>query len=181
MEDFVKENNRNQWQDVMIENSAHVDKDCSIGPGTKIWAGTHIGEYCIIGANVIIGQNVYVGPGSEIGDNCRIQNFVSIPEECILKEGVFMGSGSCLTNVRYARAMINKRHAFIGVRVGKGSTIGANAVIVSGCDLGRYSMIEEGAVVKSPVNPFSVQRGNPSHHVGWISEKGILQDNRPGI
>ena len=161
-------------EDVFVHESAYVDEPCTIGPGTKIWHFCHIMPHSVIGQNCILGQNVVVGPEGRIGDNCKIQNNVSLYKGVELGDGVFCGPSCVFTNVNNPRAEIERKSEFRTTRVGRGATIGANATIVCGNDLGEYCLIGAGAVITKPVPAYALMAGVPARRVGWVSRAGII-------
>ncbi len=156
-----------------IHPSSVVDEDVVIGAGTKIWHFSHILKNTQIGRNCIIGQNVMIGPDVKIGDRCKIQNNVSIYKGVTLEEEVFCGPSCVFTNVYNPRAFIERKDEFLPTIVKKGATIGANATIVCGVTIGRYSMVGAGAVVKSDVPDYAVVVGVPARQVGWACQCGV--------
>ncbi|GFO82349.1 MAG: N-acetyltransferase [Methyloceanibacter sp.] len=160
--------------DVFVHESAYVDEPCTIGAGTKIWHFCHVLPHSVIGKNCILGQNVMVGPEGHIGDNCKIQNNVSLYKGVELGDGVFCGPSCVFTNVNNPRAEIERKSEFRKTRVGRGATIGANATIVCGNDLGDYCLIAAGAVVTRPVPAYALMAGVPARRIGWVSKAGII-------
>jgi UDP-2-acetamido-3-amino-2,3-dideoxy-glucuronate N-acetyltransferase len=152
--------------------SAVIDNDCEIGSGTKIWHFSHIMSNCIIGKNCNIGQNVVVSPEVVLGKNVKVQNNVSIYTGVICEDDVFLGPSMVFTNVMNPRSAIKRRDEYQKTIVRKGASIGANATIVCGNNIGEYSFIGAGAVVVKEVLPFALVVGNPSKQIGWISEYG---------
>ena len=152
--------------------TAVVDDGAEIGSGTKIWhfahilGGTRIGERCVISQNVMIGPNVVVGNG------CKIQNNVSIYEGVTLEDDVFCGPSMVFTNVLLPRAFVNRRSEFLPTLVRHGASIGANATIVCGHNVGRYAMVGAGAVVTRDVEDFALVLGAPARRIGWVSRSG---------
>ena len=162
--------------------SAIIDEGCSIGKGTKIWHFSHIMPNCIIGENCNIGQNVVVSPEVVLGNNVRVQNNVSIYTGVICEDDVFLGPSMVFTNVVNPRSAISRKNEYKKTYVGKGATIGANATIVCGHDIGEFAFIGAGAVVTKTVKPYSLVLGNPARHIGWMSEYGHrLNFNGEGI
>ncbi len=159
---------------VFVHESAYVDEPCTIGAGTKIWHFCHVLSRSVIGKNCILGQNVMVGPEGRIGDNCKIQNNVSLYKGVELEDGVFCGPSCVFTNVNNPRAEIERKSEFRKTRVGRGATIGANATIVCGNDLGDYCLIAAGAVVTRPVPAYALMAGVPAKRMGWVSKAGII-------
>ena len=155
-----------------IHPSSYIENNVEIGEGTKIWHFCHILPNTKIGKNCVIGQNCVIGPNVTIGDNCKIQNNVSIYEGVILHNNVFVGPSAVFTNVINPRAFINKKNEFKITLVREGSTIGANATIVCGVELGKYSFVGAGAVVTKNVKPHALVVGNPARQIGWMSHSG---------
>lgn len=149
-----------------------VDQNCQIGEGTKIWHFSHIMANSIIGKNCNIGQNVVVSSGVILGNNVKVQNNVSIYTGVICAEDVFLGPSMVFTNVINPRSAINRKNQYLKTYVGKGATIGANATIICGHDIGEYAFIGAGAVVTKSVKPYALIVGNPSKQIGWMSEYG---------
>lgn len=156
--------------------SAVIDNDCEIGSGTKIWHFSHVMSNCVIGKNCNLGQNVVVSPEVVLGDNVKVQNNVSIYTGVICQDDVFLGPSMVFTNVINPRSAIKRRDEFKRTLVKKGASIGANATIVCGNDIGEYAFIGAGAVVVKEVLPYSLVVGNPSKQIGWISEYGHRLD-----
>ncbi len=152
--------------------TAIVDPGCKIGKGTKIWHFSHIMTNSIIGDNCNIGQNVVISPGVILGTNVKIQNNVSLYTGVICEDDVFLGPSCVFTNVINPRSAVNRKEQFQKTKVGKGASIGANATIVCGNNIGKYSFIGAGAVVTKTVPPYALVVGNPAKQIGWISEFG---------
>jgi UDP-2-acetamido-3-amino-2,3-dideoxy-glucuronate N-acetyltransferase len=152
--------------------TALVDDGCSIGNGTKIWHFSHIMSNCIIGEKCNIGQNVVVSPEVVLGNNVKVQNNVSIYTGVSCDDDVFLGPSMVFTNVINPRAAINRRDQYAKTHVGKGASIGANATIVCGHDIGEYAFIGAGAVVTKNVPAFALVVGNPARQLGWVGEYG---------
>ncbi|TFV97404.1 N-acetyltransferase [Algoriphagus kandeliae] len=152
--------------------TAVIDEGCEIGDGTKIWHFSHIMPNSKIGENCNIGQNVVVSPDVVLGNNVKVQNNVSIYTGVSCDDDVFLGPSMVFTNVINPRSAINRRSEYAKTHVGKGATIGANATIVCGHDIGEYAFIGAGAVVTKNVPPFALVVGNPSKQIGWMSEYG---------
>lgn len=162
--------------------TAIIDEDCRIGDGTKIWHFSHIMSHCVIGENCNIGQNVVVSPDVVLGNNVKVQNNVSIYTGVICDDDVFLGPSMVFTNVINPRSAISRKNQYKKTHVGKGATIGANATIVCGHDIGKYAFIGAGAVVTKTVQDYALVVGNPSRQVGWMSEYGQkLHFNEDGI
>lgn len=152
--------------------SSYVDEGCQIGNGTKIWHFSHIMPNCIIGENCNIGQNVVISPEVRLGNNVKVQNNVSIYTGVICEDDVFLGPSMVFTNVINPRSAVNRRNQYLTTQVGKGASIGANATIVCGHDIGEYAFIGAGAVVTKHIPPYALVVGNPSKQIGWISQYG---------
>jgi len=156
-----------------IHPTAIVDDGCEIGAGTKVWHFSHIMPGCVIAENCNIGQNVVVSPKVILGKNVRVQNNVSIYEGVICEDDVFLGPSMVFTNVINPRSAVSRKEEFKKTIVKKGASIGANATIVCGHNIGEFAFIGAGAVVTKEVAPYSLVVGNPARHVGWMSEFGI--------
>lgn len=152
--------------------TAVVDDGSEIGAGTKIWHFSHIMTGCKLGENCNIGQNVVISPGVCLGKNVKVQNNVSIYEGVICDDDVFLGPSMVFTNVINPRSAVNRRGQYMKTHVGKGASIGANATIVCGHDIGEYAFIGAGAVVTKKVLPYALVVGNPGRQIGWMSEHG---------
>ena len=152
--------------------TAVVDEGCQIGAGTKIWHFSHIMSNCVIGENCNIGQNVVISPEVVLGKNVKVQNNVSIYTGVICDDDVFLGPSMVFTNVINPRSAINRRGEYARTHVGKGASIGANATIVCGNDIGAFAFIGAGAVVTKYVPPYALVVGNPARQTGWMSEYG---------
>lgn len=159
-----------------VHESAYVDDGVEVGSGTKIWHFAHILPGSRIGANCSIGQNVMIGPDVPVGDNCKIQNNVALYKGVELEDGVFCGPSCVFTNVLNPRAEVERKDEFRPTRVRRGATIGANATIVCGNELGRYCLIAAGAVVTKPVPAFALMAGVPARRIGWVSRAGEILD-----
>jgi len=153
-------------------DTAVIDEGCQIGSGTKIWHFSHIMTGCAIGDNCNIGQNVVVSPGVVLGSNVKVQNNVSLYTGVICDDDVFLGPSCVFTNVVNPRSAINRRDQYSKTHVRKGTTIGANATIVCGHDIGKYAFIGAGAVVTNDVPDYALVVGNPARQTGWVSEYG---------
>jgi len=162
--------------------TAVIDDNCNIGNGTKIWHFSHIMSNCTLGENCNIGQNVVVSPQVVLGKNVKVQNNVSIYTGVICEDDVFLGPSMVFTNVINPRSAVNRKNEYMITTVKKGASIGANATIVCGNDIGEYAFIGAGAVVVKEIKPYALVVGNPSKQIGWISEYGHrLQFNKKGI
>lgn len=152
--------------------TAVVDDGCVIGEGTKIWHFSHIMSGAILGKACNIGQNVVVSPDVILGDNVKVQNNVSIYTGVVCEDDVFLGPSCVFTNVINPRSAVNRRGDYAVTRVHKGASIGANATIVCGNDIGAFSLIGAGAVVTKEVKDYALVVGNPAKQIGWVSEYG---------
>jgi len=152
--------------------SAVIDEGCSIGSGTKIWHFSHIMSACSIGSNCNIGQNVVISPQVVIGNNVKIQNNVSVYTGVICEDDVFLGPSMVFTNVINPRSAVVRKDQYKTTLVKKGASIGANATIVCGNQIGEYAMIGAGAVITKEVPAFALVVGNPAKQIGWVSEYG---------
>ncbi len=162
--------------------TAVIDEGCEIGNGTRIWHFSHIMPNCTIGENCNIGQNVVVSPDVVLGNNVKVQNNVSIYTGVNCEDDVFLGPSMVFTNVINPRSAVNRKSEYLKTTVKKGASIGANATIVCGNDIGEFAFIGAGAVVVKEIPPYALVVGNPSKQIGWISEYGHrLQFNEKGI
>lgn len=155
-----------------VHPTAVVDAGCEIGAGTKIWHFSHIMTNCKIGENCNLGQNVVVSPEVILGRNVKVQNNVSIYTGVVCEDDVFLGPSMVFTNVINPRSAINRRSQYTNTVVGKGATIGANATIVCGHNIGKFAFIGAGAVVTKAVRDYALVVGNPARQTGWMSEYG---------
>jgi UDP-2-acetamido-3-amino-2,3-dideoxy-glucuronate N-acetyltransferase len=158
--------------DYFAHETAVIDADCQIGKGTKIWHFSHIMTEAIIGEQCNIGQNVVVSPKVILGKNCKVQNNVSIYTGVQCADDVFLGPSMVFTNISNPRSALVRRGAYEVTKVGRGATIGANATIVCGHDIGTFAFIGAGAVVTKEVHPYALVVGNPARQIGWMSEFG---------
>ena len=149
-----------------------VDEGCQVGEGTKIWHFSHIMSGSRLGERCNIGQNVVVSPGVVLGANVKVQNNVSIYTGVVCDDDVFLGPSCVFTNVINPRSAVNRRSEYAKTHVGKGATIGANATIVCGHDIGAFAFIGAGAVVTKTVPEYALVVGNPARQIGWMSEYG---------
>jgi UDP-2-acetamido-3-amino-2,3-dideoxy-glucuronate N-acetyltransferase len=162
--------------------TAVIDEGCRIGKGTKIWHFSHIMSNCTIGDNCNIGQNVVVSPEVVLGKNVKIQNNVSLYTGVICEDDVFLGPSMVFTNVVNPRSAVNRKGQYTRTVVKKGASIGANATIVCGHDIGEFAFIGAGTVVTKEVPAYALVVGNPSRQVGWMSEYGHRLDfDKDGI
>ena len=155
-----------------VHESSYIDEPCKIGEGTKIWHFSHIMKNSIIGKNCNIGQNVLISSDVKLGDNVKVQNNVSIYTGVECEDDVFLGPSMVFTNVINPRSAINRRGNYIKTIVKKGSSIGANATIICGNNIGKFSFIGAGSVVTKDVPDYALVIGNPAMQVGWMSEYG---------
>jgi len=152
--------------------TACIDEGCSIGNGTKIWHFSHIMPGSVIGENCNIGQNVVISPNVVLGNNVKIQNNVSLYTGVTCEDDVFLGPSCVFTNIINPRSAVIRRDQYVKTNVGKGASIGANATIVCGHDIGKFALIGAGAVVTKTVSDHALVVGNPAKQIGWISEYG---------
>lgn len=165
-------------KDFFVHESSYIDNNVIIGNGTKIWHFCHILPGTIIGNNCSLGQNVMAGPDVKIGDGCKIQNNVALYKGVELEDGVFCGPSMVFTNVTTPRSEVNRQSEYAKTMVRKGTTIGANATIVCGYELGQYCFIAAGAVVTKDVKPHAVMAGVPAKQIGWVAHSGeMLKDD----
>ncbi len=155
-----------------VHPTAIVDEGCEIGQGTKIWHFSHIMSGCKLGENCNIGQNVVISPDVLLGKNVKVQNNVSLYTGVTCDDDVFLGPSCVFTNVTNPRSAINRRGQYSKTHVGKGASIGANATIVCGHDIGEFAFIGAGAVVTKNVPAYALLVGNPARQLGWMSEYG---------
>lgn len=160
------------YPNVFVHPTAVVDAGAQIGAGTKVWHFTHLMPRSVIGANCILGQNVFIDNDVVIGDGVKIQNNVSVYNGVLLENGVFIGPSVVFTNVTNPRSFIERKQEFKKTVVRTGASIGANATIVCGIEVGQYALIGAGAVITRSVAPFAVVYGNPARQQGWISKNG---------
>ena len=155
-----------------VHESSYVDEPCQIGKGTKIWHFSHVMKNSVIGENCNIGQNVVVSPEVKLGNNVKIQNNVSLYTGVVCEDDVFLGPSMVFTNVINPRSGIIRKDEFMKTIVKKGASIGANATILCGNNIGKYAFIGAGAVVTKEVQDYALVVGNPSKNIGWMSEFG---------
>ena len=155
-----------------IHPTAIVDEGARIGEDSKIWHFCHIMGGAVIGRGCSIGQNAFVAGGVVLGDNVKVQNNVSIYEGVTCEDDVFLGPSMVFTNVINPRSAVNRKSEYLATRVGRGATIGANATIVCGHDIGAFAFIGAGAVVTKTVPAYALVVGNPARRIGWMSEHG---------
>ena len=163
-------------QSFFVHDTAVVDPGASIGEGTKIWHFSHIFPNAIIGKNCSFGQNTMVAGGVRVGNNVKVQNNVAIYEGTTIEDDVFLGPSCVLTNVSNPRSQVNRRGIYEQTTIQRGATVGANATIVCGTTLGRYSFVAAGAVVTSDVPQYAIVKGVPAQQSGWMSRHGHILD-----
>ena len=156
----------------MSHETAVVDDGCTIGEGTKIWHFSHIMSACTVGNHCTIGQNVFIASGVKVGNHVKIQNNVSLFEGIICEDEVFIGPSAVFTNVINPRSAVSRKHEYQPTILRKGVTIGANATIICGKEVGQYAFIGAGAVITKSVPPYALVVGNPGKQIGWMSEYG---------
>ena len=162
--------------------SAYVDEGCTIGNGTKIWHFSHIMPNCTIGENCNIGQNVVISPDVKLGRNVKIQNNVSVYTGVVCEDDVFLGPSMVFTNVINPRSAVSRKDEYRPTILRRGASIGANATIVCGNEIGEYALIGAGSVITKPVPAYALVVGNPARQIGWVSEYGHrLNFNSNGI
>lgn len=159
-------------KDFFAHETAVIDEGCTIGKGSKIWHFSHIMPNCKLGENCNVGQNVVISPEVVLGNNVKVQNNISIYTGVTCEDDVFLGPSMVFTNIMNPRSAIIRRDQYVTTVVKKGASIGANATIVCGHNIGEYSFIGAGAVVTKEVLPFALVVGNPAKHIGWMSEYG---------
>jgi len=169
-------------KEFFAHETAVIDEGCKIGKGVKIWHFSHIMPNCVIGEGCNIGQNVVISPEVVLGKNVKIQNNVSIYTGVTCDDDVFLGPSMVFTNVINPRSAVNRRGEYSKTHVGKGASIGANATIVCGHDIGEFAFIGAGAVITKTVPAFALMVGNPARQMGWMSEFGHrLNFNEQGV
>lgn len=162
--------------------TAVIDEGCQIGEGTKIWHFSHLMTDCIVGDNCNIGQNVVVSPDVILGKNVKVQNNVSLYTGVICEDDVFLGPSMVFTNIVNPRSAVIRKGEYAKTTVRKGASIGANATIVCGHDIGKFAFIGAGSVVTKTIKDYALVVGNPARQVGWMSEYGHrLEFNSEGI
>lgn len=169
-------------KEYFVHPSAVVDEGCKIGKGVKIWHFSHIMPNCVIGDGCNIGQNVVISPEVVLGRNVKVQNNISLYTGVTCDDDVFLGPSMVFTNVVNPRSAIVRKHQYAKTHVGKGASIGANATIVCGHDIGAYAFIGAGSVVTKTIPPYALVVGNPARQIGWMSEYGHrLEFDKDGI
>jgi UDP-2-acetamido-3-amino-2,3-dideoxy-glucuronate N-acetyltransferase len=152
--------------------TAIIDEGCQIGAETKIWHFSHVMAGCTLGEKCNLGQNVVISPGVILGNNVKIQNNVSVYTGVTCEDDVFLGPSMVFTNVLNPRSAVNRRDQYLKTIVKKGASVGANATIVCGNEIGEYALIGAGAVITKRVKPYALVVGNPARQTGWVSEYG---------
>ena len=161
-----------EGKDYFVHESSYVDEPSEIGKGTKIWHFSHVMPNCKIGENCNIGQNVVISPDVVLGNGVKIQNNVSVYTGVVCEDDVFLGPSMVFTNVINPRSAVNRKNEYLKTHVGKGASIGANATIVCGHNIGQFAFIGAGAVVTKEVPAYALVVGNPARQMGWMSEFG---------
>ncbi|NCQ60232.1 MAG: N-acetyltransferase [Myxococcales bacterium] len=162
-----------------IHSTAVVDDGAELGPDSSVWHFVHVSAGAHIGARCVLGQNVFVGRGVTLGDGVRVQNNVSIYQGVEVADDVFLGPSCVFTNVLNPRAHVQRKDEFRMTRVGRGATVGANATIVCGHDIGDFAMVGAGSVVTHTVSPHALVYGNPARRHGWVCRCGEILDAKP--
>ncbi len=155
-----------------VHDTAVIDEGCEIGEGTKVWHFSHLMSGCKIGEHCTIGQNVMIASNVILGNNVKVQNNVSVYEGVQCEDDVFLGPSMVFTNVMNPRSAVNRKSEFIQTFVRKGATVGANATIICGNEIGEFAFIGAGAVITEPVPAYALYTGNPGKQKGWMSEFG---------
>lgn len=167
--------------DTLIHPTAAIDEGCTIGEGTRIWHFSHVMHGARVGKSCNIGQNVVISPGAIVGDRVKIQNNVSVYTGVTVEDDAFLGPSCVFTNVINPRSFISRKDEFRPTIVRRGASIGANATIVCGNEIGEYAMIGAGAVVTKDVPSYSLWVGNPARQAGWVSRAGHKLDFNDGM
>jgi UDP-2-acetamido-3-amino-2,3-dideoxy-glucuronate N-acetyltransferase len=165
------------WQtrgmSAQVHATAVIDDDVVLGAGTRVWHFVHVSSQARIGERCVLGQNVFVGRGVRVGNGVKIQNNVALYEGVEVEDDVFLGPSCVFTNVINPRSFVERKSEFRSTRVGRGATIGANATIVCGRDIGEYSMVGAGCVVPRGTKPYELVVGNPARRIGWVCACGV--------
>ena len=156
--------------------TAVIDEGCEIGDGTKIWHFSHVMPGCTLGEKCNLGQNVVVSPGVKLGRNVKVQNNVSIYTGVICEDDVFLGPSMVFTNVINPRSAVERKDEYKQTVLGKGASVGANATLICGNNIGKYALIGAGAVITKDVPAYALVVGNPAKQIGWVSEHGHRLD-----
>jgi len=163
---------KNTSKQYFAHETVVIDEPCEIGSGTKIWHFSHIMSNSKLGNNCNLGQNVVISPDVILGNNVKVQNNVSIYTGLVCEDDVFLGPSVVFTNVTNPRSAINRRDQYVKTQIGKGASIGANATIVCGNNIGAYAFVGAGTVVTKEVLPYALVVGNPAQQIGWVGEYG---------
>ena len=161
-----------ETEEYFVHESSYVDEGAVIGKGTKIWHFSHVMGKVVMGENCNLGQNVVISPDVVFGNNVKVQNNVSVYTGVVCEDDVFLGPSMVFTNVMNPRSAVNRKNEYKKTIVKKGATIGANATIVCGINIGEYAFIGAGTVVIREVKPYAMLVGNPARQIGWMSEQG---------
>ena len=161
-----------ETKEYFVHESSYVDEGAVIGKGTKIWHFSHVMGKTVMGENCNLGQNVVISPDVVFGNNVKVQNNVSVYTGVVCEDDVFLGPSMVFTNVMNPRSAVNRKNEYKKTLVKKGATIGANATIVCGINIGEYAFIGAGTVVIREVKPYAMLVGNPARQIGWMSEQG---------
>ncbi|TXD36660.1 N-acetyltransferase [Lujinxingia vulgaris] len=153
--------------------SAIIDEGAQVGAGTRVWHFAHVCAGATLGRRCSLGQNVYVAPSAVIGDGVKIQNNVSVYDGVVLEDDVFCGPSVVFTNVRHPRAHVSRRHAYQTTIIRRGATLGANATVVCGVEVGAFALVGAGAVVTADVAPYALVVGQPARQIGWACCCGL--------
>ena len=166
-----------------VHESAFVDEGAQVGEGTKIWHFCHVMSGARIGERCILGQSVHIGDNVSIGNGVKIQNNVSVYAGATIEDFVFLGPSCVLTNVTNPRAEVNRHSLYEKTVIRRGATVGANATIVCGLEIGRYAFISAGAVVTRHVSDYALMVGSPARHAGWMSRHAqrLPEPNEEGV
>lgn len=158
--------------DYFAHETAIIDEGCTIGAGTKIWHFSHIMPHCEMGEQCNIGQNVVVSPQVKLGRNVKVQNNVSIYTGVECEDDVFLGPSMVFTNILNPRSHVVRKDAYVKTVLRRGASVGANATIICGIEIGEYALVGAGAVITKDIKPFALVVGNPAHQIGWVSVYG---------
>ncbi len=161
-----------ETKEYFVHESSYVDEGATIGKGTKIWHFSHVMGKTVMGENCNLGQNVVISPDVVFGNNVKVQNNVSVYTGVVCEDDVFLGPSMVFTNVMNPRSAVNRKSEYKKTVVKKGATIGANATIVCGINIGEYAFVGAGTVVIREVKPYAMLVGNPARQIGWMSEQG---------
>lgn len=161
-----------ETKEYFVHESSYVDEGAVIGKGTKIWHFSHVMGKVVMGENCNLGQNVVISPDVVFGNNVKVQNNVSVYTGVVCEDDVFLGPSMVFTNVMNPRSAVNRKSEYKKTIVKKGATIGANATIVCGINIGEYAFVGAGTVVIREVKPYAMLVGNPARQIGWMSEQG---------